>query len=133
MMRILIADDELSNRIIMKKILAPYGECTLVENGKEAVEIFKQALEDKVSFDLVCLDIMMPIVDGLLALQKIRTIEAWNGISEENEVTIFIVTSVDTAETVLRAFMKGGCTDYINKPVSRERIIQKLREHKIIP
>ncbi|MBF0152121.1 MAG: response regulator [Magnetococcales bacterium] len=131
-MRILIADDELSNRIIMKKFLSPFGECFLAENGKEAVDLFKQALDEKNHFDLVCLDIMMPVFDGLVALQKIRTMEAWSGIGEEEEAAIFMVTSIDTAETVLRAFMKGGCTDYINKPVTRDRLVEKLREHGLV-
>ena len=128
-MKILIADDERYNRVILGKILAPYGNFDLAINGKEAVEAFELALLDGEPYDLVCLDIMMPEMDGHEALKKIRKLEAENGLQGSKETAIFMVTALDTEKHVVEAFFHGGCTDYLVKPITREKIIEKLKQY----
>ncbi|MBF0425138.1 MAG: response regulator [Magnetococcales bacterium] len=132
-MRILIADDEPANLLILERYLSSCGTCTLAADGKQAVDLFSQALEEASPFNLVCLDIVMPVFDGVVALTKMRSLEAWHNVPPGQESTIFMVTSIDTAETMLRAFLQGGCTDYLNKPITREAMIKKLQQHGLIP
>ncbi|HBR06758.1 MAG TPA: response regulator, partial [Desulfovibrio sp.] len=63
-MNILIAEDDFTSRRLLQNILAPYGESMITVNGEEAVEAFTLALEQGRPFDLVCMDIMMPVMDG---------------------------------------------------------------------
>ncbi|MBF0626901.1 MAG: response regulator [Magnetococcales bacterium] len=131
-MKILICDDEAHNRLLMEKILSPYGRCDLMMNGKEALESFEMALMDGDPYDLVCLDIMMPEMDGQEALRKIRELERAQNIDESEEAAIFMVTALNTEEHVVQAFFRGGCTDYLAKPVTRDRVLEKMRQYNLI-
>ena len=74
-MKIMIADDDFVCRMLLQKLLSPLGECVTVINGLEAINAFRVALSEKAPFDLLCLDIMMPEMDGQDALKAIRRIE----------------------------------------------------------
>ncbi len=131
-MKILIADDEPHNRILLEKMLSPYGKCDLVINGEESVEICELALADGEPYNLICLDIMMPIMDGQEALRKIRDLERARNIPESAEAVIFMVTALNTEESVVQAFFRGGCTDYIAKPIVRQKILDKMHQYDLI-
>ncbi|MBF0153155.1 MAG: response regulator [Magnetococcales bacterium] len=130
-MKIMIADDEANNRILLEHILSPYGKCDSVVNGLEAVESFEMALTDGKPYDLVCLDIMMPEMDGHRALIKIRKLES-EMRTDGRETVIFMVSALDTEEHMLKAFFIGGCTDYLVKPVTRNKVAEKLRQHHLL-
>ena len=74
-MRILIVEDDLASRKIMLKILSKYGECDVTVDGLEAVDAFMLAQKENKPYDLVCLDIMMPKLDGVNVLKVIRSLE----------------------------------------------------------
>ena len=83
-------------------------------------------------YDLVLLDIMMPGMDGQEVLRKLRAIEKESGVSGKDESVIIMVTAISCPRNVLEAFFKGGCTDYIEKPVLRETLFGKLKEYKLL-
>jgi two-component system, chemotaxis family, chemotaxis protein CheY len=132
-MKCLIVDDQIENRMVLSKIIEPYGKCDLVVDGSEAVELFKLELEDGQPYDLVLMDIMMPVMDGQEALKKIRDIERSSGISIEAGAVIIMVTAVDASSEMRKAFEEGACSDYVNKPISRGKLLVKLAEHDLIP
>ena len=74
-MKILLAEDDFATRKFMVNFLSKYGECDVTVDGMEAVDAFMMALEDDEPYDLVCLDIMMPVMDGYQALVGIRNLE----------------------------------------------------------
>ena len=74
-MKILIAEDDYVSRKFLYKFLSTFGECDVTVDGMEAIEVFLSALEQGQYYDLVCLDIMMPEVDGIKALKTIRLLE----------------------------------------------------------
>jgi len=74
-MRILIAEDDYASRKFLYKFLSAYGECDITIDGIEAVDAFMLALDEGKPYDLVCLDIMMPKLDGTRALKAIRDVE----------------------------------------------------------
>ncbi|MBF0620522.1 MAG: response regulator [Magnetococcales bacterium] len=129
-MKILIVDDEANNRLLLSQLLASHGDCDLAVNGREAVEAFELSLADGEPYDLICLDIMMPEMDGQAALKKIRALEEEFEIS--GDTIIFMTTALDTEEHVVKAFFHGHCTDYLAKPISRESLEEKLNQYNLI-
>ncbi|MBI5582882.1 MAG: response regulator, partial [Deltaproteobacteria bacterium] len=63
-MRGLIVEDEFITRMIMKKILEQYGEIDIAVNGREGVAAFQMAWSEDRPYDLICLDVMMPLMNG---------------------------------------------------------------------
>lgn len=102
-MRILIAEDDFVSRKILMKFLAPYGECEVAANGLEAVNAFTQALADGSCYGLICLDIMMPEIDGQDVLKIIRAKEKEAGILPLNEAKIIMITALQTPRDVFEA------------------------------
>lgn len=127
-MRILLAEDDYITRTNMVSFLSTHGECDIAVDGMEAVEAFVTALEEGESYDLVCLDIMMPSVDGYQALLAIREAENSRGISVDDGAKVIMVTALDGEKNVAMAY-ELGCTTYISKPVvvqEFEEALQKL-------
>lgn len=126
-MRILVVDDELVSRKKMEKILEEFGDCFLVECGADAVKIFKEAWEMGVPFDLVSLDIGLPDMSGIDVLKRIRQIEKDKDIAKDKLSRVMMVTSHADQSLVLGS-VEAGCNNYIVKPFSREKVVEKL-EH----
>lgn len=129
-MKSLIVDDEIVNRKKLKYFLTAFGECEMVESGKLAVAAFKEALEKTEPFDLVTLDIMMPEMDGLTALQELRKVEKQHWVDTDNIIPpaiIIMVTSHSDKGLVIGA-AKAGSDGYIVKPYDKDVIRNKLKE-----
>jgi two-component system chemotaxis response regulator CheY len=126
-MRVLIVEDDFTSRKLLQKILSPYGEADIAVNGQEAVEAFKEALEEGKPYDLVCMDIMMPEMDGQEALRKIREFEKSKGVKSSDEVKVVMTTALDDPKNVVEAYYKGGATSYVPKPIDRQLFLQLLR------
>jgi len=126
-MKVLIVEDDLMSRFILKDFLSPYGECDTVGDGNEAVQAFEFAWEKNMPYDLICMDIMMPNMDGLEALKRIRQTEKDSGILGSAEVKVIMVTALDNPKTVFEAFYKGGATSYIVKPINKIRVLDEVR------
>lgn len=126
-MKILIVEDDFISRRIIKDILSPYGDCDIVVDGQEAVQAFKLAYEADEPYNLICMDIMMPNLDGQEALKQIRDIEKRSGIKGSAEVKVIMVTALDDPKTVFKAYYKGGATSYIVKPIEKDKLIQEIR------
>ena len=131
-MRILIVDDNLHNRMLLVKLLSLYGNCDTVVNGREAVESFECAIEEGDPYRLVCLDIMMPEMDGQDALKRMRQLESEHGPDGVMNTAIFMTSALDTGTQVVEAFFRGGCTDYLTKPITHDKQLDKMREHRLV-
>ncbi|MCP4693586.1 MAG: response regulator, partial [Desulfobacterales bacterium] len=122
-MRILIAEDDFVSRRILDTLLSPYGECHTAVDGEEAVQCFRMAHDEGAPYDLVCLDIMMPNVNGQEALKQIREIEKKMGLKSSAEVKVIMVTALDDPKSVVEAYYRGGATSYIVKPIEKDRLL----------
>lgn len=131
-MHILIAEDDFTSRKLLQNILAPYGESMTTVNGEEAVEAFTLALEQGRPFDLVCMDIMMPVMDGQQALREIRAVERRNGVKPADEAKIIMITALGDPRNVVDAYYKGGAALYLTKPIDVRAFIDALRELGLI-
>lgn len=127
-MKILIAEDDAISRRIIGKILSRFGTCDTAVNGAEAVEAFRLARQDGYPYDLVCLDIMMPDMDGQEALRKIRAVEKQAGIRGRREVKVIMLTALDDPRSVVEAFYRGGATSYLVKPIETEKLLAELQQ-----
>lgn len=124
-MKILIVEDELSQQRLLEMLLVDYGSCDLAANGREALEAIQRAFDTQEPYDLVCMDIMMPEMDGQEALQKIRQIEIKHYREGLPGIKIIMITAQKMATNMLSAF-RAGCDAYITKPITRKKLIQQI-------
>lgn len=126
-MRILIAEDDLASRKFLFKFLSSYGECDLTVDGIEALDAFLLALEEENPYDLICLDIMMPKVDGIKVLKAIRDIEKQKSIQGSNRAKIIMTTALNDPELVFSSF-KTGCEAYAAKPIDTMKLVEVMKK-----
>ena len=130
-MKILLAEDDFVTRKFMTGFLSKYGECDVTVDGMEAVDAFMMALEDDEPYDLVCLDIMMPVMDGYQALMGIHNLEKERNIPEEEQVKVIMATALNDEKNVKMAF-ELGCTIYSGKPIDEDRFEDALARLDLI-
>lgn len=130
-MRILLAEDDFATRKFMLKFLSKYGDCDVTVDGMEAVDAFMMALEEGEPYALVCLDVMMPVMDGYQALVGIRKLEKERNIPEEKAAKVIMTTALNDEANVKMAF-ELGCTIYSGKPIDQERFEQALKKLELI-
>lgn len=130
-MRILIVDDDSTSRKFLSKFLSQYGECDMVVDGMEALDAFLMALKDEEPYDLICLDIMMPKVDGVKILKAIRELEKQKGIRSENRVKVIMTTALADTKFVQNAF-DIGCEAYATKPIDTQKMVEVLKKLNLI-
>lgn len=125
-MKILIVEDDFISRTTLCRLLMKYGECDTAEDGKEGVAAFGKAIADKVPYDLVCMDIMMPEMDGQEAMKRIREIEQENHVNPGEEAKAIMVTALDDTKNVAQAFFRGQVESYITKPYDHNQVVKEL-------
>src|SRR5580704_9631017 len=114
-MKALIVEDDYTSRLLMQELLKSYGEIQLAVNDVEAVEAVRRSLETAQPYDLICLDIMMPEMDGQQALKEIRALEKAKGLTNQR-TKIVMTTALADVKNVLTAY-SGLCDAYLTKPV----------------
>lgn len=126
-MRILIVDDDFAIRKIVSIWLRKYGECIIAENGKEAVSAFEKAHAESKPFDLICLDIMMPVMNGIDALKAIRKFEHEHNIISGSGVKVIMATAAASPKSIMGAFNEQ-CEAYLVKPIDEEELFATIEK-----
>ena len=114
MKKILIAEDNDSNFILMTYILKKYYQFERAKNGQEAVE-----MAEKNTYDIVLMDIKMPIMDGL---------EATKAIKEKFPDLPIIALTANAFDSDRQLALEVGCNDFISKPVSSDLCLQTIKK-----
>ena len=114
MKKILIAEDNDSNFILMTYILKKYYQFERAKNGQEAVE-----MAEKGGYDIVLMDIKMPIMDGL---------EATKAIKEKFPNLPIIALTANAFDSDRQLALEAGCNDFLSKPVSSELCLQTIKK-----
>ncbi len=130
-MKILIAEDDLASRKFLFKLLSQYGECDLTIDGIEALEAFAIAYDLGEPYDLLCLDIMMPKIDGLKVLKTIREYENKKGIDDAEKCKVIITSALSESEVEFD-FPVTENEIYETKPVDSIRIKDALKKLELI-
>lgn len=131
-MKALIVDDDFYSRNMMHEILRPVAQCDIAVNGEEAIEAFRRALTQGVPYDLICLDLLMPELDGQQALREIRAIEKEFDVTMHAEVKVVVTTMLDDEQETHDAFFLGGATSYLVKPIDEEKLMGEVRSLGLI-
>jgi len=128
LMRSLIVDDDGIGRLMLVTFLEEFGPCDQAENGKQALELIDLAEEQNSPYNLICLDIIMPVMDGTATLQGIRERDA----KKAKRTKVLMISACSSPQDIENAFFEGDCDDYIVKPFLREAVHQMLQRHKLI-
>jgi two-component system, chemotaxis family, chemotaxis protein CheY len=126
-MRILVVDDAQANCLLLTRILSTWGSCAVAANGRLAVDLFRAALDEGKPYDLIWLEIMMPVMDGLRALELIRHEERRRAVPNADRGRIVMTTTMDDVRNAIRAF-NNQCDLYLTKPFSLDTICTEM-EH----
>ena len=130
-MKTLIVEDDFTSRLLLQELLKPHSEVHVAVNGREAVGAVRAALETGQRYDLICLDIMMPEMDGHEALQAIRDLELEHGITPTAGARILMTTALDQSKNIIRAF-RSLCDAYLVKPIDKVKLLAHLHEFRLI-
>jgi two-component system chemotaxis response regulator CheY len=130
-MRTLIVEDDFTSRLLLQAFLSKYGECHIAANGKEGVAAFRAAQKSGECYDLICMDIMMPEMDGQTAVREIRAIEEAGGTLSSSGVKIIMTTAVDDVKSVVKSF-KSLCDAYLFKPIDTQKLLIHIRELHLV-
>lgn len=123
-MNILLVEDEIVSQKILEKILSKYGSCTLASKGDDALNYVIKNMSQNNHYDLICLDIMMPKIDGISVLSAIRDLEKQYQLSPSK---IILITAMDEVNVVKDAFNQGADA-YVNKPIDLDKFIGILKK-----
>ncbi len=116
---ILIAEDNAINQKLIEKTLTSLGlKVEISNNGEEALEMFK-----KKKYDIVFMDISMPVMDGIEATHEILAYEKENGL----EHTPVVALTANALPGDREAFLSEGLDEYISKPLKKEDIVKVLK------
>jgi CheY-like chemotaxis protein len=120
-LRVLVAEDSPDNRLLVQLYMegSPHA-LTFVENGVEAVE---QAASG--AFDIVLMDVQMPVMDGLTATSAIRAMELESG----RRAVPVLALSANARPEDIQSSLEAGCTAHLSKPISKHRLVAALDEY----
>ena len=124
-MKCLIVEDDFTARRLLKRYLSNYSDCDIAVDGNEAVQAFGQAMNEKEPYELICLDIMMPNMNGREALKAIRQIESEYGIDGLDGVKVIMTTALGDSKNIVGSF-REGCEAYIVKPVEKDKLLEEM-------
>ena len=121
----LVVDDDPASRALLKKLLQTYGQVEEAENGVQAVIAFRNAIVGKSPHHLVTLDLLMPEMDGIAALECMRGLEHVHQVRPKSK--ILIMSGANDSAHILST-IRLGCDGYLLKPVDRSLLVGKVRQ-----
>ncbi|MBN2234289.1 MAG: response regulator [Opitutales bacterium] len=130
-MKSLIVEDDFTSSLLLQEILKQIGPVDVASNGVEAVAAAAKAVESGEPYTLICLDIMMPDMDGIEALKRIREIEDQHSIALGSGSSILMTTSLSDTGSITQAY-KNLCDAYITKPIDQAQLHEALRNLNLI-
>ena len=129
-MKSLIVEDDLTTRTLLLRLLTPYGECHIAINGREAVATYGVALDAGQPYDLVCLDIMLPELDGHAALKEIRAMEEVRIANSTHGARIIMISALDDMKNMSAAY-QHLCDGYLVKPIDKTELLGLLNKLEV--
>lgn len=130
-LKMLVAEDEFTSRVLLQGLLSHYGECHIAVTGKEAVEAYLAARHSGEGYDLICMDIRMPEMDGPEAVEQIRAIEGGEHCYSTAAARIFMTTGVHDIKAVTASF-RALADAYLLKPIQGDDLTGQLRSFGLL-
>jgi two-component system chemotaxis response regulator CheY len=122
-MKALVVDDDLTSRLVLEDVLSRFGRVDSCADGEEAVRAVHLALDQGDAYDVISLDLVMPTMHGLEALQRIREEEERQG--QPHTAKVLVVTGSEDQASINQAFGRL-CDAYIVKPIEVEGLLNVL-------
>ena len=130
-MKTLVVEDDFTSRLLLQEILKHYGPSHIALNGTEAVEAVRTAMEAGEPYDLVCLDIMMPEMDGQRRSQAHPRPGGGQRHLVHQGAKIVMTTALHDVKNIVGAF-SGMCDAYLIKPIDRTKMLDEMRKLELI-
>jgi two-component system chemotaxis response regulator CheY len=130
-MKTLIVEDDFTCRLVLQTFLSRYGECHVAVNGWEAVEAFRAALDGGQPYNLICMDVMMPEMNGQEAVKHVRSLEEAHGVLSTSAVKIIMTTALNDIKDVMRCFHEL-CDAYLVKPIDLSQLLAQVRSYQLV-
>lgn len=130
-MRFLIVEDDLVSRRLLEKILGQYGPYDLATNGLEALELYQAQQEKGESYALICLDVMMPKLDGVRVLKAIRDYEEKFNLEADRKAKVILITALGESQ-IVRGAAEHGYDAYLPKPFDMDVLTDLLKAFKLL-
>lgn len=127
----MIVEDDSTNCLLLQTFLSKYGDCHVVENGKQGVKAFRSAAEAGQVYDLICMDVIMPEMDGHQAVRVIRAFERTQEVPPAGPVKIIMTTALSDKGNVIQSAQEE-CDAYILKPIDTGRLLQHLKRFGLV-
>jgi CheY-like chemotaxis protein len=128
-MKVLVVDDSAVDRLFLSVFLEEIADTDFAKNGEEALAHIERAISNGGNYDLICLDFIMPEMDGPRTLTSIRGLEAASSVQPSK---IFMITSCSSPDEMIEVITAGDCDDYIVKPVISEAFFKLLGKHNLL-
>lgn len=131
-MKCLIVEDDPVSSQVVERMISRYGASDVVVDGRQAIDLFRQAHESNSPYDLILMDIMLPETDGLLSVLAIRELETHMNISPAQRVKVIMTTALDDPRTVMKSLYESDANSYLVKPIRLRMLEDELRALKLI-
>ncbi|MFB9330753.1 response regulator [Paenibacillus aurantiacus] len=125
-MRILVAEDDLASRRFLSQLMSSYGDCDQTVDGMEALDAIQLAIEEGQPYGLICLDVMMPKLDGVKVLKAVRQMEKQHGIKGSSRSKVILTTALNP-EFITHP-LDPDVEMYAPKPLDAGKLDEMLRK-----
>jgi two-component system, chemotaxis family, chemotaxis protein CheY len=129
-MRILVVEDDTASSFVLTTFLKPLGETIAAADGKAGIEAFREAHAEGRPFDLVCLDIMMPQLDGQGVLRALRAYEEEKKIDRKKSARVIMTTALGDKLNLIEALPR--CDAYLQKPIDRKELLFYIKKFGLL-
>lgn len=130
-MKALIVEDDFFSRTLLGEMLTNYGTVHFAADGGEALEALNAAFDNKDRYQLICLDIRLPEVNGHEILRKVRELELRHALPPDATSKVIMISALQDGENVLGAF-RDQCDGYLVKPFDENKLRELLTEFHLI-
>ncbi len=130
-LNILIVEDDFVTRHLEVSLMSEFGNCEVAVNGPEAVRAFEVRLLNEEPYDLIILDILIPLQDGHEVLTQIRQFEDEKDIQGFDRTKVIIVSNLKDMDNISKSF-RGQSDSYIVKPITKKKIFNELKRLKLL-
>ena len=129
-MRLLIVEDDNASRLFMEKYLSRYGDCETARDGLEAIYLVDKSLDEKRYYDLICIDIIIPKINGIKLFKSIKELEKKYKIEKDMKTEIIFISSLCDKET-FKEINKYDYHAYLWKPLDVNILKEELKKINI--
>ena len=132
MKRFLVVDDDEMGRLMLQDFLSEFAACDCAVNGREALDLFEKALAGGIPYDMLCVDLIMPEMNGLALIRKIRAIEKIHPFFSDIHTRIFVISASDSTWEKADLVLDNLCDDFITKPFNRDSLKADLYKYNLV-